>query len=246
MPKKYIFSLCNINIKKLEETYGFSYSYTEEIIPNNSTKIDQVDFDKKLPDSISFLDESKKLSSCMVSKINFEEKKYCCFWCRNPIPDDVYPIGCPIKYIPDKIIKSYQSEINKEKYTISEFVTDSRIEEIKEKNEHNYKIERRGVYESDGVFCSCNCILAFLKEPENRKNPLYRYSYILLNEIYQKLFNKDLKTLIPAGHWRLLNEYGGNQDIKTFRQNFNHIEYINKGNISFIPLCKLYEDKIKF
>ena len=103
-------------------------------------------------------------------------------------------------------------------------------------------------YETDGVFCSFNCCLAFVLD--NKHNRLYDNSERLLIKIHNKLMNSVNSIINPSPHWKLLKEYGGHLDIDKFRNNFNKIEYIyqgvNKSEICFSPLITLYEEKINF
>lgn len=69
---------------------------------------------------VSFLDENKIEHKCIKSTIDFNkinEKNYHCWWCKYPINE--YPIGCPINYKPNKLIKNYNSIITKSKYTLT-------------------------------------------------------------------------------------------------------------------------------
>ena len=224
-----------------------------ENIPQNTTNIDDLDFGKKHNEIVSFLSENKNTVKCNISMIDYKNKnpidkniKYKCFWDRNYIPDNIQPVGCPIKYIPNRCTKIYHSEINKEKYIINENVTEKRSKEILNRNDKKYNIENRDIYECDGIFCSFNCCYAFLLEYENKKNPLYKNSESLLLKIYYQLNNNDINTkIIPAGHWRTLVEHGGNITIEKLRENFNKIEYIDHG-IIFLSCGRLFEDKIKF
>ena len=110
------------------------------------------------------------------------------------------------------------------------------------------KINNDNYYLTDGIFCSFNCCLAFIKN--NLHNNIYNYSEIFLNQIYQNLFD-NTKKIIPAPSWRLLSKFGGHLCINDFRTNFNKIEYIETDDyISKIPICKpvgfIFEKKVKF
>lgn len=243
MSKKYIFSLRGINIEKIEQKYGFVQSQSLETIPSNTTKIDDLDSSKK-EIFLSFLDESKSIKKCCVSVIDFSEDKiYKCFWDKNEIPRGISPIGCPIRYIPDKCIKIYFSEITKDKYKISENTTEQRFYEINNRNDKRMTTEQKGYYETDGVFCSFNCCLSYIEEEKHKS--LYRFSKTLLYQLYRDVNNADIKEIIPAPHWRILQDFGGNKTIQQFRDSFNKIEYINHGMVSFVSSGRLFEDKIK-
>jgi len=246
MPKKYTFVLTKINIEKVEKKYCLSNISNDDYIPEHATKIEELSSNCKSNEIMSFLDESKISRKCNISFIDFKNKNYKCFWDKNPLPENCYPLGCPIKYIPNRVYKNYISEITKEKYTISENITEQRCFEIKFKKDKKFEIEENDVYETDGIFCSFNCCIAYINDMENKQNPMYKNSESLLLKIYYDIFGNNLNDMIPAPHWRTLNDFGGQLSIEDFRNNFNKIEYVDHGIISFISLGRLYEDKIKF
>lgn len=250
--KKYTFSLIGVNINKVDRKYNIvPNSVEDEIIPVNTTKIDDLDI-KKTHEIVSFLDESKQMRKCTISMIDFqtdkkiEDKvKYKCFWDRNYIPDNVKPIGCPIKYVPSKAIKTYISEISKEKYSIRENVTDKKAKELLNKNDSRIKIDDENYYQTDGIFCSFNCCMAYIHSPENKHNPIYRYSESLLLKMYNCFNSESVVEILPAPHWRTLVEFGGHLTIEQFWQSFNRVSYFDHG-IIYVSVGKLFEDKIKF
>jgi hypothetical protein len=249
---KYIFSLFGINIEKVDQKYGldsFTSTADDEYIPENTTKIDDLELVRKNFESFTFLDETKKIRKCMISMIDYQsgnqlehKNNYKCFWDKNYLPERIQPIGCPIKYIPSKAIKTYYSEISKENYTISENITPKRAQNLEEKDE-KIKIINNNYYQVDGIFCSANCCLAYIED--NKTNPLYRHSTILLYQLQRDLTGESDNEIIPAPHWRLLEEFGGNLTINKFRESFNRIRYIDHGRF-FAPIGKIYEDQIKF
>jgi hypothetical protein len=248
--KKYLFSLINVNIGKVDQKYGLICASPDEevVIPANTTKIDDLDIIKKTPDVISFLDESKRLRKCSVSTIVMNQnKKYKCYWDKHDIPEGVQPIGCPIKYIPSKVTKTYNSEISKEKYSISEVITDKRRKELEKKGDTRFVTDKRGLYETDGVFCSFNCVMAWILDPENKRDPLYKYSLTLLLQMYNDLNPEEkIMEIMPSPHWRLLEGFGGNLSIEKYRESFNKILYVYHGLITCVSVGRLYEDNIKF
>lgn len=270
MPKNvnYIFSLVGVNLEKVDAKYGIGalksnldYSQSVDHVPVNATSIDDLETVKKSPEVISFLDESKKLRRCFVSMIDFQTNKkiegrgaYKCFWDRNYIPDNVQPIGCPIRYVPNRAVKSYNSEISKEKYTITEPITTERTESIKKRGDSRLAVIEQNYYETDGVFCSFNCCVAFIAD--NKRNPLYRHSESLLLQMYNDFIrsneHKESDTILntqeimPAPHWRVLQEFGGTLNIESFRESFNKILYTDHGVFTCKSLGRLYEDQIKF
>jgi hypothetical protein len=254
---RYTFSLVGVNIEKIDHKYGIipTKSQTVEINthPENTTKIDDLETVKKQPEIVSFLDESKRVRKCNVSMIDFKsnksisgKNKYKCFWDKNIIPENVEPIGCPIKYIPSRVTKNYHSEITKENYTISEPVTHLRSKEVQEKKDKRLTLDSKGFYETDGVFCSFNCCMSYIESPENINNPLYQHSEYLLLKIYNELNEDEIEEIIPAPHWRNLIDFGGHLTIEQFRDSFNKVQYIDHGLISYVSIGRLFEDKLKF
>ena len=78
----------------------------------------------------------------------------------------------------------------------------------------------------------------------------YNLSLSLLVKMYQDLFKQEFD-IMPAPHWRLLIQYGGNLTIDEFRDQFNKVEYKDIGErFTHIPEVqnsnKVYEQKIKF
>ena len=103
-------------------------------------------------------------------------------------------------------------------------------------------------YIVDGIFCSFNCILAFI---DSTSDFIYNDSYRLLNGIYYDLFDLTLDSVVKAPSWKLLKDYGGNKSIEEFRDNFNRIEYIDINNFitelpTQLPIGWLHQEKISF
>lgn len=252
---RYVFSLLGVNIEKIDQKYGIiSTLGTDNVQPINTTTLEELELNKKHPETISFLDDSKQLHRCHISFVDFSSgqalvsgKRYKCYWCRNSIPEDYRPIGCPIRYIPSRATKTYHSEINKERYSITEPITEFKNEELKKKKDKRISIEDKGYYETDGIFCSFNCCMAYIQSPEIVHNSLFRNSETLLLQMHNHFYpNEKVSAISPAQHWRTLIEYGGNCNIEQFRESFNKVEYLDFGNISFVGLGRLFEDKIKF
>jgi len=254
--KKYIFSLIGVNIEKVDQKYGIiplaiSSMGEDDLPPENTTKILDLDIIKSTSNIVSFLDESKRMRKCALSIIDFEkyneQRPYKCFWDKNPIPKGVQPIGCPIRFIPDRATKSYHSEITRERYTITESITEKRLDSLLKKKDKRISVEKNRKYESDGVFCSFNCCMAFIEDPENKHNPMYRHSKALLIKNYNEIHpHSQITEIMPAPHWRALEDFGGDLPIEKFRESFNKIMYVDHGVVSYMSLGRLYEDQMKF
>jgi hypothetical protein len=251
--KNYTFMLLNIDTEKVDRKYDIKIVSNlvvddEDFIPSNTTKLSELPIEKNSTDIISFLDESKKLHKCDITMIDFTSNKkldsynsYNCYWCRHAI--ETLPLGCPINYIANTAIKKYYSEISKDNYTIKENITKNKIIE----SDKIQTIEK-GIYMTDGSFCSFNCIIAYVND--NKKTKIYDNSIMLTTKLYNDINGTTKISIIPAPHWRLLKEYGGNMSITEFRSSFNKIEFESFGIIKKLPefnsVATIFEKKIKF
>jgi hypothetical protein len=145
-------------------------------------------------------------------------------------------MGCPTKYVPSVIHRNYFSEINKEKFVVKESVMSG---DALATHLEDLSIENNDYYESDGIFCNFPCMLAFARE--NKKNPLYSDSEMLIHRIAGQKVD-------PAPHWRMLKEYGGSLDIKDFRESGKYTEYQNFGVYKpfFKSIAHAFESKMRF
>lgn len=256
--KKYMFILTGVNTDKVDQRFGISIVSnitSDDITPQNITKISDLSVIRNTPEIISFIDEAKKSHKCTISMIDFTSKKeftqnsvYDCFWCRNQIPRTVKAIGCPIKYVPTQAVKTYYSEISKDKYTIKENITSKRRQKIEDNPDCKLDIIKNDYYLTDGIFCSFNCCMAYIED--NKNNSMYDMSGMLLLKIYHNIYPENVHSIDGAPHWRKLKQYGGELTIDQFRDSFNKIDYQEHGFVSRIPKFKslgvLFEEKLKF
>jgi hypothetical protein len=160
----------------------------QPLIKNDSINV-------RLYTSLSNKDEKKQIPS----KTNLY-----CWWCKYQIPNDVHPIGCPIKYFKKDVSKNILEDY----------------------------------FETDGIFCSFNCILAYINDV-NVYDIRYRESGGLLYILYKKIFNEFPPNMCikPALNWRLLKNFGGIISIDEFRNSFQKINNLSlnytKDNSSF-------------
>ena len=206
--KKYIFSL------PFTGSLATLYQENGIIVNRNVTGVEEI------LNTFSYTDETRKLHKCLVSKIgDFKSKLYNCYWCRHPFKTN--PLGCPIKYCPNTSVRTYYSEMTKTNFSVKESVCTNQVVEPKpdvETIENDY-------YETDGIFCSPNCLFAFIKD--NKKNPVYIDSETLFYRLCPE-------KILPAPHWRLLDVYGGPLTIDKFREGFSKMQYEDRG------YCKPY------
>lgn len=174
--------------------------------------------------SVTFLDESKREHHCVSTMATHDEigdtSILHCFWCRHPFP--YRPISAPISYVPNRLHKQYHSEITHDTHILRENV-DKIISDNAGGSTVMVALQKRDYYVSDGVFCSFNCSLAFIRS--NKHDPIYRESETLLNKIYYDLFGLDNPPIHASPSWRLLRNYGGHLTIEDFRRNLFKVEY---------------------
>lgn len=247
--KKYTFVLKGINVDKIDAQYKLSISSNIGEPPNqhieSTTNInDIISLDRS--ETITFLDETKKPCICAVTMVNIRDNHILpkntpinCFWCRHPFK--WIPIGCPLRYINNQINKKYTSEITKEVYEIKENVPKRDISVLRESESKDVEITGCNTehYETDGIFCSFNCCLAFIKD--NKHNSVYDNSETLLMNMLYDTIGLESK-LIAAPHWRLLSNYGGVMSIDDFRDSFNKVEYIST-TVHISPLGMIFEKR---
>ena len=225
------FILKDIDIKSIDIKYNFNLVSNINICNNpiNITRISEITTEK--PKIISFLDQGKLKHICNISFIDFktnnQPNSVNCYWCRNYFNGDL--LGCPIKYIPNQGVKKYNSKISKDIYTIKQDVL---LSEFNHKKCDNITIENKDIYKTDGVFCSFNCIKAYIDD--NKHNILYNNSNVLLYKMYRDITGTEIKKIERAPHWRILKEYGGHLTINEFRESFNEKEYNYQGLIHSI------------
>jgi ribosomal protein S18 len=225
-----VFSLKIVNKDSLEKDIE---SYQQDKTQKFSAVI--LDGDNE---SYSFLDESKKEHRAKLTMVNLNDDCHC-FWCRHSF--DNMPIGCPIQYKNARILKSYFSEVTKDKYDIISSIPGTLPDTLQE----NMSLIDNGYFLVDGVFCSFNCCLAFIQE--NNKNMLYDMSKQLLYKMYTMCFPQTPSThsIIPAPHWRLLKSYGGHLTIEEFRKKFNKIKYV-EDNFANKSVSWIYREDVIF
>jgi len=225
--------------RKFNITIDSDISKLTDDVPYTVTKISDLE-----SETISFQDNSKKIHTCKISMIDYNSQcetdslDYNCFWCRHSF--DTKGIGCPINYVPNTIIKEYFSEISRGDYVIKEHITKNKKTKL--------NMKRKNYYISDGIFCSFNCVLAFIND--RSYNKLYDQSKTLIHKILKEITTDETFEIDPAPHWRLLNKYGGYMSIEEFRNSFNKSYFEEYGMIQKTPLFRslgwIYEEKLKF
>lgn len=244
------FILHNIDTAYIDKKYGLEIASnigneSSDIIPVQTTHIDELSTKKK-PVFVSFIDESKKYNITMIDSITTREiQSGHCFWCRHSFPNK--PIGCPLKYVPSKILKKCRSDITKETYTLCQHISAGSRESIVATS--SLKVQYKEYYETDGIFCSFNCCTAFIES--RYYDSRYKYSKFLLAKMYTDIFGDLDQPILTAPSWRLLKDYGGYMDISEFRDSFGNNLYVDKGCIvknlpSVRPVGHVFEETFIF
>ena len=239
------FTLKNISPQKIEKKFNIklvgNIQNENELISPHITKLTELEEEVE---TICFIDQTKKLHVCKISMIDFGSQndvsnlKYNCFWCRHSFTTQ--PLGCPINYVSKRATKKYYSHISRVTYTIHENIV---------KNIQSPLITfDTPYYITDGVFCSFNCIVAYIID--NKRNKLYDNSDMLIRKMYFEITNSKIFNIDAAPHWRTLLVYGGDKTIEAFRKSFSKSQFEEHGIIIEIPKQKsigvLFEEKLKF
>lgn len=257
----YLFTLKNIDIEEIYKNYeiplitGITLIDKENNEPdkNTITSVEELST-SNIPEVITFLDEMKHPVKCIPTMINLsghctgtnveEMNDIDCWWCRHTF--DTRSIGCPVRYVAHQVVKTFYSEISKDKFTIREKIPKSKKDKIAELDDKSLVVEENNYYETDGVFCSFNCCKAYIQD--NKHKPIYDDSNRLLIQMYNDIFNSKTASIIPADDWRLIKDRGGGPlTIENFRENFNRISYKYHGYTRYMrPLLHLFEQKLRF
>ena len=161
--------------------------------------------------------DADRFQICMVDSMRQRrlETGLWCFWCRHPFSSE--PIGCPVRYTPPKLVKTCVSELTKETYKLSQAIERADVPRITGADREDESIRNpRGIYHTDGSFCSFACCQAFVRDNEHRWE--YEHSAYLLRRMYRECAMDPQKPLESAPSWRLLRVFGGVLDIDEFRE----------------------------
>ena len=256
--KKRNFVLKNIDlvqVNELNKQYGLTIISNLDKEKENSfktTKINEV-IKEDIEYSVTFLDENKKESKCYATMIDVlsnekipDNTSIKCFWCKHNF--DWKPIGCPLKYVNPIIEKSYISHITKDKYYMRENIIKSKLKYVLEKTMNSSNLDIISFpfdhYLTDGIFCSFNCTLAFIKD--NTQDVLYKESYSLIHCMYYDLVGKKIAKILPSPHWRLLQDFGGPMSIEEYRNSLNLTSYKFMFNVRDVrdmkSVSKIYKE----
>lgn len=221
--KKNTFILKDIDSIEIDKKYSIKpldkIVDNTDVIPVNTTKIDELSHMSKQNYFFPFIDEGRKHCVTMIDSITKKNiQTQCCFWCRHTF--NTSPVGCPIEYVSSKLIQTHTSEITKEKYTIHQLV--SRETYRSHADIDDVVFVNNDYYVTDGSFCSFNCCLAFIND--NVHNATYSKSKHLLMKLYVDIFSS-VDKINPAPSWRLLKDYGGFMTIQEFRESFTNYVY---------------------
>jgi hypothetical protein len=246
MSKKRCFFLKGFLHEEVDKKYGLCIisNIDKEISQEKKTDISDI-LEKKEDSVVSFIDD--KNDKCLVTMIDWlnipmpVKTDISCFWCRHPF--HTKPLGCPIKFINNRIEKSYVSQITKDKYFMKENITKTKLQKIMTNpmtDSIQVKLSESEYYLTDGVFCSFNCIIAFIED--NSHDFFYKESKSLTYSMYRECINKNITKIKKAPHWRLLKTFGGPLSIDLFRESFNMIEY-EECSFHMKTLSKIFKEK---
>ena len=100
-------------------------------------------------------------------------------------------------------------------------------------------------YSTDGVFCSFNCVKAYINDKE-RLDVMYKNSHVLLGHMVCDM-NGSISpvSITPAPDKRLLIEYGGYMTEDQYKHCFDRMLYTEKGIIKMYPITSIFQEEEK-
>lgn len=247
MSKKRCFFLKGFDVHEVDKKYGLciiSNIEVESSIPTNKTSIVDV-IEKQEETHVSFVDD--KNDKCFITMLDWINKEkfhqtteIACYWCKHQF--STKPLGCPIKFINSRIEKSYVSHITKDRYYMKENLTKTKLASVLDLKSDSYDITpvETEYYLTDGIFCSFNCIMAFIKDQAH--DAFYNESKMLTYNMYREVVGKKATKIKSAPHWRLLKMFGGPFTIEDFRKSFNLFEY-EECSFHMKTLSKIFKEK---
>jgi hypothetical protein len=107
------------------------------------------------------------------------------------------------------------------------------------------KYKHPDTFEVEGIFCSFNCIVAYINEHFDYR---YKDSSVLLLMFYRKLMKtcSKLTQILPSPSWKLLKEYGGHLSIDEYRKSLQCLDYkttqqiFSKGDVKVINGSEIF------
>lgn len=247
MSKKRCFFLKGFDTQEADKKFGLCVISNIEIessVQENKTNIfDVLEKQEEVP--VSFVDD--KNDKCLITMLDWINKEkfppktdIACFWCRYQFTTK--PLGCPIKFVNNRIEKSYISHITKDKYYMKENITKTKLAHVLEMKQDSFEIVpvETEYYLTDGIFCSFNCIISFIQDHSH--DSFYSESKMLTYSMYREVVGKRVSKIKGAPHWRLLKIFGGPFTIDEFRKSFNIFEY-EECSFHMKTLSKIFKEK---
>jgi len=272
--KSTVFTLKNVDVDKVKRRFlsniqGINYEDTQimenKIIPETkedvcmTTSVNKIiEIEEKRPRVISFYDSSKQQQKWVVAMSDYittknlpNKSSVCCFWCKHTF--ETSPLGCPIQKFSKKVKTLFRNCMNNKDIQRFREVTSCEAQEMEEDDTYSFKNMNNEQkltliptikYLTDGIFCSFNCVLAFIRD--NKHKSLYVDSEFLLMEMYKDCLGEiPDEMIIPAPSWRLLKTFGGHMDINKFRNSFKCAIFTDTLNI-FLPIAPIFSEELIF
>ena len=233
---------------------------TSKLIDKNYTTINKLNFNSLSSEpTLTYIqkDKFKLYNYNIMIDINTQNlvNHSCnipCFYCRRKF--EHVPLGIPVRYYPslyilnDNSLQTSKYSFNYKENTIKlnknererllniltnnpDIVYENKYESKEQKREH--KIITKNFFETDGIFCSFNCIVSFIEE--NSNNPLYQNSYNYSYLMYKHIFGDyPSYPFIRSPSWKLRKEYGGPLSDEDYNKYIQSIPIVESKQIKTI------------
>lgn len=108
-----------------------------------------------------------------------------------------------------------------------------------------YDDKDKKTYSTDGIFCSFNCVKAYINDKEP-VDVMYKKSHVLLGHMFCDMNGSISNVSVePAPDKCLLAEYGGYMTEDQYRNCLGHMLYTKKGIVKMYPVTSIFQEEEK-
>lgn len=219
-----------------------AHKFVKAPIPAGSTTIDNILLPRHLGRYVD-VDIHRQKHTCLlinhsdlVAQALHARKGLQCWYCRSTI--DATPVGLPISFQESVRVHDDTSHILKKQFlTLRDAHTDPSSEG---------SVQSREWFETEGYYCSLNCIAAQLLEPSYATSIKFQSSISLLCSMATMLLNTPITSVEPAADWKLLKHNGGSLSIEEWRASIGSTQYISHPTTIMHPTSYIYTVEKKF
>lgn len=107
----------------------------------------------------------------------------------------------------------------------------------------SYSKTQQKIFSTKGIFCSFNCVKAYINEKE-RLDVMYKISHTLLAHMVCEMRGKmEPITINPSPDKCLLSMYGGHMNEEQYKHCLDRILYTEKGIVKMFPTTSIFQEE---